>query len=383
MNPPNPTMSRQKYPLRHRRSIESRAADSGYEDDYSRLNRLVGRVQIHELSWFGGIFGVVVLVFLGLFLSGLLLGNLHNAALRVGFGAGGIALPLLVVRRFGDHAMLLALLWMFAASVLASLPWPGEGAALLAIPPSLWLLAELADRRWLANSWQRRLHMLAHVGWIMAVLYLGGAFDWMVIFAAGVCALFVVRFRPGLAVAVASTMALMVTMALHRQARLNLDSLLPLLRDRPCCVPRSWLMISQAGWFGGGHGFSPGWTAAPDVAYHWGWVGLMGIALLVAALLTGTVTLARRVSKWSFYTLITPLAAMIGTHLILHLLFIVGCPVGIFSLPMIGPGPECFVYSAILTLLALDRRARFYDDLAPLMRERRRRRRRLPSDRLR
>jgi hypothetical protein len=67
---------------------------------------------------------------------------------------------------------------------------------------------------------------------------------------------------------------------------------------------------------------------------------------------------------------------MEGTHLLLHLLFITGCPIGISSLPMIGPGPECFIYSAILTLIVLDRPLHFYDDLAPLRRGRRRRRRR-------
>ena len=294
MNPQIPTMLRLKNALLKLLPIRPEMEFGRRGGIELRLSRLAKKVSNPEVISFGGNLCCVLLGLSGLFLSGLILGSFHNAIFRIGFVICGMILPLVAVTRSRDQAILLALLWIFAASVLAFFPWPGRAAALLAIPTSLWLLAKLADHTWQADSRARRLYMLAHVGWLMVVLFQCGEGEWMLIFAAGAIGLFLVRCRPGLAALVASGTLITALNLLHGQSRLNLESLVPLVREPPCGVPRSWLMIIDAGWFGHANGPALGRAAAPEVADHWGWVGLIGIALLIALLTAST----RCAAKW-------------------------------------------------------------------------------------
>lgn len=140
--PAQSAMPDQEIQPRNRHSVAGRLSANRFLDDDCRLDHLPNKIDLLSLTRFNAIFACVVLGFMALFVSGLLLGNLYNAVQRVAFTAGGVALPLLIMRRWKDQAMPLALLWVVAASILAFLPWPGGAAALLAVPPVLWLIGK-------------------------------------------------------------------------------------------------------------------------------------------------------------------------------------------------------------------------------------------------
>lgn len=277
--------------------------------------------------------------------AALLLGGLGDALLRVLTATAGLVLTWLVLRRRARRAVPLSLLWLIATCGIAILPGQHGEAALLAVPPALWLIAAHTYRHGRPGNPTVAL-LLVMVAFVQAILFLGGHAGWMLPFAAGASGLFACRHLRTEALVVALGTLVFVLLRVHH---LDLDRLLPVLGGTSMARPSAWVLVRDAGWFGHGPAIPVEWAAAPAVAVRWGWFGLGFLLVLEAALVAASVGAAALASKLAQAALTTPVAAILIVHIGLHFLFIAGCPVSLPTLPLFGSPAECFLYASLLT----------------------------------
>ena len=291
----------------------------------------------------------------GLLIVGLLCGGILDGLARIAATAVGVAAGV-GLTRLRNHGLRIVLCWTGLLGVLALIVPATSHASLLAIAPALYLMANLEDFD--DMSWKSpHAHIsFGLVVWVCVILVLGRHTGWMVIFAAGAAVQWFAKGRRGLATLLAAGVVIYIAIALERRERLNIEDLFPLLRTGPAAIPFSWLSIREAGWLGDGALIALDCAAAPAIATRWGWIGLGFTGVMAAALPAAGILLVHARHP---HPLVLSLIAMFAMHLLLHLLQIVGCPLHVASLPMLGPPLECLVYACLQVLAVHDLQSEF------------------------